>query len=124
MQRRSFLKKAGVGLAAGAVAAPAIGQGTQPEVKWRLAASWPKSLDTLFGACELISKRVASATNGKFQIQAFAAGEIVPGLQVLDAVQNGTVQCCHTLCLRDSIRIECASAERLDVSRRRAGTHA
>src|SRR5437762_13745273 len=96
MQRRSFLKKAGVGRAAGAVAAPAIGQGAQPEVKWRLAASWPKSLDTLFGACELISKRVASATNGKFQIQAFAAGEIVPGLQVLDAVQNGTVQCCHT----------------------------
>jgi len=96
MQRRSFLKKAGVGLAAGAVAAPAIGQGAQPEVKWRLAASWPKSLDTLFGACELISKRVAAATNGKFQIQTFAAGEIVPGLQVLDAVQNGTVQCCHT----------------------------
>ena len=96
MQRRSFLKKAGVGLAAGAVAAPAIGQGTQPEVKWRLAASWPKSLDTLFGACEVISKRVAAATNGKFQIQTFAAGEIVPGLQVLDAVQNGTVQCAHT----------------------------
>jgi TRAP-type mannitol/chloroaromatic compound transport system substrate-binding protein len=96
MQRRSFLKKAGVGLAAGAVAAPAIGQGAQPEVKWRLAASWPKSLDTLFGGCEVISKRVASATNGKFQIQVFAAGEIVPGLQVLDAVQNATVQCCHT----------------------------
>jgi TRAP-type mannitol/chloroaromatic compound transport system substrate-binding protein len=96
MQRRSFLKKASVGLAAGAVAAPAIGQGTQPEVKWRLAASWPKSLDTLYGGCELISKRVASATNGKFQIQSFAAGEIVPGLQVLDAVQNGTVQCAHT----------------------------
>ncbi len=96
MQRRSFLKKAGVGLAAGAVAAPAIGQGTQPEVKWRMATSWTKSLDTLFGGAELISKRCASATNGKFQIQVFAAGEIVPGLQVLDAVQNGTVQCCHT----------------------------
>jgi TRAP-type mannitol/chloroaromatic compound transport system substrate-binding protein len=96
MQRRSFLKKAGAGLAAGAVAAPAIGQGTQPEVKWRMAASWPKSLDTLYGGCELISKRVAAATNGKFQIQAFAAGEIVPALQVLDAVQNATVQCAHT----------------------------
>ncbi len=96
MQRRSFLKKAGVGLAAGAVAAPAIGQGAQPEVKWRLAASWPKSLDTLFGGAEHISKRCASATNGKFQIQVFAAGEIVPGLQVLDAVQNATVQCAHT----------------------------
>jgi TRAP-type mannitol/chloroaromatic compound transport system substrate-binding protein len=96
MQRRSFLKKAGVGLAAGAVAAPAIGQGTQPEVKWRCATSWTRSLDTLFGGPELISKRVASATNGKFQIQVFAGGEIVPGLQVLDAVQNATVQCAHT----------------------------
>src|SRR5450631_3752614 len=96
MERRSFLKKAGVGLAAGAVAAPAIGQGTQPEVKWRLASSFPKSLDTIFGGAEVISKRVAACTNGKFQIQVFAAGEIVPGLQVLDAVQNATVQCCHT----------------------------
>src|SRR5437588_5315734 len=96
MQRRSFLKKAGVGLAAGAVAAPAIAQGAQPEVKWRLAASWPKSLDTLFGACELISKRVAAATGGKFQIQVFAAGEIVPAFGVVDAVQNGTVECAHT----------------------------
>ena len=96
MQRRSFLKKAGAGLAAGAVAAPAIGQGAQPEVKWRLASSFPKSLDTIFGAAEVISKRCAAATNGKFQIQVFAAGEIVPGLQVLDAVQNATVQCCHT----------------------------
>jgi TRAP-type mannitol/chloroaromatic compound transport system substrate-binding protein len=96
MERRSFLKKAGAGLAAGAVAAPAIGQGTQPEVKWRLASSFPKSLDTIYGGAEVISKRVAAATNGKFQIQLFAAGEIVPGLQVLDAVQNATVQCCHT----------------------------
>jgi TRAP-type mannitol/chloroaromatic compound transport system substrate-binding protein len=98
MQRRSFLKKAGAGVAAGAVAAPAIvrAQGTSPEVKWRLASSFPKSLDTIFGGAETISKRCAAATNGKFQIQVFAAGEIVPGLQVLDAVQNATVQCCHT----------------------------
>jgi TRAP-type mannitol/chloroaromatic compound transport system substrate-binding protein len=96
MQRRSFLKKAGAGLAAGAIAAPAIAQGTQPEVKWRLASSFPKSLDTIFGGAETISKRVAAATGGKFQIQVFAAGEIVPAFQVVDAVQNATVQCCHT----------------------------
>jgi TRAP-type mannitol/chloroaromatic compound transport system substrate-binding protein len=96
MERRSFLKKAGAGLAAGAVAAPAIGQGMQPEVKWRLASSFPKSLDTIYGAAETISKRVAACTNGKFQIQVFAAGEIVPAFQVVDAVQSATVQCCHT----------------------------
>ncbi len=95
MQRRSFLKKAGLGLAAGAAAAPAIVH-AQPNIQWRLASSFPKSLDTLYGAAEILSRRVAEGTEGKFQIRVFAAGEIVPGLQVLDAVQNGTVQCGHT----------------------------
>ena len=95
MQRRDFLKAAGAGMAASAVAAPAIAQST-PEVKWRLTASWPKSLDTLYGTCESFAKYVAEATDNKFQVQVFAAGEIVPGLQVLDAVQNGTVEICHT----------------------------
>ena len=96
MKRREFLKAAGVGLAASAaVAAPAIAQ-SMPEVKWRLTASWPKSLDTLYGGCEHFAKRIAEITDNKFQIQVFAAGEIVPGLQVLDAVQNGTVEMGNT----------------------------
>jgi TRAP-type mannitol/chloroaromatic compound transport system substrate-binding protein len=95
MKRREFLKVAGAGMAGSAVAAPAIAQ-SMPEIKWRLTASWPKSLDTLFGACETFSKYVSEATDNKFQVQAFAAGEIVPGLQVLDAVQNGTVEIGHT----------------------------
>jgi TRAP-type mannitol/chloroaromatic compound transport system substrate-binding protein len=99
MKRRSFLKQAGAGLAAGTLAAPALAQapaGGGPEVKWRLASSFPKSLDTIFGAAEVISKRVAAATNNRFQIQAFAAGEIVPAFGVVDAVQNATIQCAHT----------------------------
>ncbi|MBI5119629.1 MAG: TRAP transporter substrate-binding protein [Rhodospirillales bacterium] len=97
MERRKFLKSAGLGIAASAVAAPAIAQTTtMPEVKWRLASSFPKALDTIFGAAEVVSKRVEAATDGKFQIRVFAGGEIVPGLQVLDAVQNGTVECGHT----------------------------
>jgi len=95
MKRRSFLKKAAVGMAAGTVAAPAIAQ-SQPSIQWRMAASWPKSLDTLFGGAELVAKRVAEMTDGKFQIRVFAAGEIVPALQVLDAVQAGTVEMGHT----------------------------
>src|SRR5215217_2871791 len=95
MQRRSFLKKAAAGVAAGAVAAPAIAQ-SQPTVTWRMATSWPKSLDTLFGGAELVARRVGEITDGKFQIRAFAAGEIVPALQVLDAVQAGTVELGHT----------------------------
>ena len=94
--RRKFLKGvAGLGAASAAVAAPAIAQ-SSPEVKWRMTASWPKSLDTLYGGAEHISRRVAALTDNKFQIQVFAAGEIVPGLQVLDAVQNNTVESGHT----------------------------
>ena len=95
MKRRSFLKKAAAGLAVGSVAAPAIAQ-SQPTIQWRLAASWPKSLDTLFGGAEYVAKRVGELTDGKFQIRAFAAGEIVPALQVLDAVKAGTVELGHT----------------------------
>src|SRR5881394_2048681 len=101
MKRREFLKNAGLGAAAGAglvTVAQARAQQTAglPSLQWRLAASWPKSLDTLFGGAELVAKRVAEITDNKFQIRAFAAGEIVPALQVLDAVQAGTVECGHT----------------------------
>jgi TRAP-type mannitol/chloroaromatic compound transport system substrate-binding protein len=95
MKRREFLKVTGVGLAGSAIAAPAIAQ-SMPETKWRLTASWPKSLDTLYGGCEFFCKRVAEITDNRFQIQPFAAGELVPGLQVLDAVANGTVEMGNT----------------------------
>src|SRR3978361_1638977 len=96
MKRRDFIKVTGLGVASAAtLAAPAIAQ-SMPEIKWRLTTSWPKSLDTIHGGAEMMAKVVAEATDNKFQIQTFAAGEIVPGLQVLDAVQNGTVEMGHT----------------------------
>jgi len=99
MERRKFLKSAGAGVAAGAALMPTLSRAQAaalPEVKWRCASSFAKSLDTIYGAAEAMAKRVAAATGGKFQIQVFAGGEIVQGLQVADAVQNGTVQCGHT----------------------------
>src|SRR6186713_3205289 len=95
MKRRDFLKGSAAGAAVSAVASPAIAQ-SAPELKWRLTSSFPKSLDTIYGAAEIFAKSVAEATDNKFQIQAFAAGEIVPGLQAADAVTNGTVEMCHT----------------------------
>ncbi|CAN1511117.1 FcbT1 TRAP-type mannitol/chloroaromatic compound transport system, periplasmic component [Rhabdaerophilaceae bacterium] len=95
MKRRQFLTAAGAGLAATAIAKPAIAQST-PEVKWRLTSSFPKSLDTIYGASEVFAKAVAEMTDNKFQIQVFAAGEIVPGLQAQDAITNGTVEIAHT----------------------------
>src|SRR5436309_13718595 len=95
MKRRDVLRAAGAGFAAAAVAKPAIAQ-TMPELKWRCTSSFPKSLDTLYGAAETLAKAVAEATDNKFQIQVFAAGEIVPALQAADAVTNGTVEMCHT----------------------------
>ena len=83
LHRRSFLTTASVGgvaAAAGAtLAAPAIAQ-EAPTINWRVASSFPKSLDTIYGGGEEISVRLKEATDGKFNLQVFAAGEIVPGL--------------------------------------------
>lgn len=92
MKRREFIRGGALGAAATAVAAPARAQ-SQPQIRWRMASSFPKSLDALYGTAELIASRVSRLTEGRFEIRIFAAGEIVPPLQVLDAVQNGTVQC-------------------------------
>lgn len=91
MLRRDLIKGAGLGLMASAIGS--VRAAELPTVRWRLASSFPKSLDILFGANELLADRVSRLTEGKFQIRTFAAGEIVPGLKVLDAVQDGTVEC-------------------------------
>src|SRR5258707_15898436 len=91
MKRRTLIKGGAMAVATALIAAPAIAQGA-PEIKWRLTSSFPKSLDTIFGTAQTFAKYVADATDNKFQIQTFAAGEIVPGLQALDAVSSANVQ--------------------------------
>jgi TRAP-type mannitol/chloroaromatic compound transport system substrate-binding protein len=103
MNRRQLLGKALLGAsAAAAVACGGGGEGsggggapavqTRRRLRWRLASSFPRGLDTIFGASEVLAERVAALTEGRFEIRAYPAGELVPGLQVLDAVQQGTVQ--------------------------------
>src|SRR5258708_27266953 len=89
MKRRQFINGTGAGMAGilAAGVAPAFAQGG-PEIKWRLASSFPKSLDTIYGAAETMSKRIAACTGGKFQVQVFAAGEIIPPPPRLDPGQS------------------------------------
>jgi TRAP-type mannitol/chloroaromatic compound transport system substrate-binding protein len=94
ISRRNFARFGAAGVAA-AVAAPAIAQ-TSPTLKWRMTSSFPKSLEGLWGAAPTVARLVNEMSDGKFEIQAFGPGEIVPGLQVMDAVSNGTVECGHT----------------------------
>lgn len=96
MKRRTFLKQAAAGLAVTSIAAPAVAQSAGP-VRWRMATSWPKSLDAMYGSADEMCKRIGELTGGKFTVQCFAAGEIVGGLGVFDAVSNKTIECGHTL---------------------------
>lgn len=97
MKRRDFIKTASLGAVAGAatVAAPYV-HAESPRIRWRMATSWPTSLDTLYGGAKDFAQRVSDLTGGRFSIRPYAAGEIVGGLQVLDAVQAGTVEMGHT----------------------------
>jgi len=107
MQRRDFISRALLGAAgaglAGACAsdngdsqdgAPAVH--TRSAVRWRLASSFPRALDIIFGSAELLAQRVEALSDGDFRIRVHPAGELVPGLQVMDAVQQNTIQIGHT----------------------------
>jgi TRAP-type mannitol/chloroaromatic compound transport system substrate-binding protein len=104
VDRRSFLGRAALGAAGAAGLASCDGPGggaapavrTRENIQWRLASSFPRGLDTLWGGAERLAARVEQLTEGRFRIRPYAAGEIVPSLQVLDAAQQGTVQVGHT----------------------------
>ena len=96
MERRKFLQNAGIAGILAAGAAPAVHAQGAPAIRWRLASSFPKALDTIYGAAEVFAKSVSEATGGKFTISVHAGGELVPPFGVVDAVQQGTVECCHT----------------------------
>ena len=104
MKRRQFIRSAALGATAGTVLAgcgtqgidsPAVQTGT-PTLRWRLASSFARSLDTIYGAAEVMSNRVGQLTDGRFTIHVNPAGEIVPAFEVLDSVQKGTVHMGHS----------------------------
>ena len=104
MKRRKFIRNAALGAAAGTVLAgcsstdsdsPAV-QTRTPRLRWRLASSFARSLDTIYGAAEVMSNRVSQLTDDRFTIRVYPAGEIVPAFEVLDSVQKGTIQIGHS----------------------------
>ena len=105
MKRRQFVKNASLATAGGALITGcasgdteggAAAVQTNPRVNWRLTSSYPRSLDTIYGAAEVLANRVSELTNGKFTIRVFPANELVPYNQVLETVQKGTVQMGHS----------------------------
>jgi TRAP-type mannitol/chloroaromatic compound transport system substrate-binding protein len=95
MKRRQFFGAA-TAVAATGLAMPAIAQ-SSPKVSWRLASSFPPGLDTIYGGGETLARYVSEATDGNFAIDVFAAGEIVPPFEVVDAASAGTIDMCHTV---------------------------
>ncbi|MDT8989299.1 TRAP transporter substrate-binding protein [Curvibacter sp. APW13] len=95
MDRRSALKNAGVAGVIAAGAAPAV-QAQSATIRWRLASSFPKALDTIFGAAETFAKKVGEMSGGKFVITVHPGGELMPPFGVVDGVQNKTVEMAHT----------------------------
>ncbi|HEX6708531.1 MAG TPA: TRAP transporter substrate-binding protein [Albitalea sp.] len=95
MQRRSFVHGAGIAGVLAAGVAPAVVH-AQANIRWRMASSFPKSLDTIFGAADVFAKKLSEMSGGKFQVSTHAGGEIVPAFGVVDAVQGGTVEMAHT----------------------------
>ena len=94
MDRRSLIKNAGIAGVLAAGVAPAVH--AQAAVRWRLSSSFPKALDTIYGAAEVFAARVKAMSGGKFEISTHAGGEITPPFGVVDAVQQGSVECAHT----------------------------
>lgn len=94
MDRRSILKHAGIAGVLAAGAAPAVH--AQAAIRWRLASSFPKALDTIYGAAEVFAQKIGDMSGGKFSVSVHPAGELMPAFGIVDGVQQGTVEAGHT----------------------------
>jgi TRAP-type mannitol/chloroaromatic compound transport system substrate-binding protein len=94
MERRTFLKAGAVGAAATALATPAIAQDIR---QWKMVTAWPKNLPGPGVAAQNLADRIATLSGGRIEVNLFAAGELVPGRGVFDAVSEGTAELYHAV---------------------------
>lgn len=96
MDRRTFLTStsatAAVAAGASAFPKPALSQG---RIEWRMVTAWPKGLPGLGTGADRLAHRITAMSGGKLSVRVFSAGELVPGLQTFEAVQNGTAEMGH-----------------------------
>ncbi len=96
MDRRSALKKslvAGAAVGTATLAAPAL---SQNKIQWKMVTAWPKNFPGLGVGAENLAKRINDMSGGRLTVRVYSAGEVVPPLQSLDAVINGTAEMCHS----------------------------
>ena len=92
-ERRRFIASAGgvMAAAAGAIV-NAPGVIAQPKVQWRMSTTWTPALDVLQGAAQRLAKVVGETSGGRFRIEVFPGGQIMPPFDCFDATSKGTIE--------------------------------
>ncbi|MGV6808715.1 MAG: TRAP transporter substrate-binding protein [bacterium] len=111
MKRREFLGK--VGLGAGALATASVltacggddcettsnsgtgSNGSQKTIKWKMVTAWPKNFPGLGTGANNLAEKIKQLSGGRIEVKVYGAGELVPALEIFDAVSKGTAQMGH-----------------------------
>ena len=97
MERRQFIKKVGVGMVAGTgLAAASRPAHARAEFRWKMVTSWPKNFPGLGTGANFLGNLIEEMSNGRISVKVYGAGELVPAMQVFDAVSKGTAQMGHS----------------------------
>lgn len=97
LSRRAALTGLGLaGAAAGTatLAAPALAQDVR---EWKMVTAWPKNLPGPGVAARMLADRITALSGGRIRVKLYAAGELVPGRGVFDAVSEGTAELYHAV---------------------------
>jgi len=96
MKRRNFIKGIGAGsLATGSLLGTQSAQASKT-IKWKLVTSWPKNFPGLGTGANFLAKTINEMSGGRLKVKVYGSNELVPALEVFDAVSRGTAQMGHS----------------------------